>query len=188
MWNHDKVKSFKKSNLWRDCQLWPVEQNMSVPFSSAFPKPSCPSKSWSGLGFKSPNTQGAVGDFCEVVSYMMGLHGEIWAKNQWKMKSLGQMVTKLFSSPTSCNLLIPWSRKKSYNSLRPLTQLETTLLPCLCYWYSLGPHRAEEVSVLPTAVWRASFVLETQSNDIPPTGLRQPTPAPSPRIIPAQVC
>ena len=165
-----------------------MEQNISVPFSSAFPKPSSPSKSWPDLGFKSPNTQGVVGDFCEVVSYMMGLHEEIWARNQWEMKGLSQMIIKLFSNPTFCNLLIPWSREKSYNSLRPLKQLETTLLLCLCYWYSLGPHMAEEVRFLPTAVWRASFVLETQSNDIPPTGLRQPTPAPSPRIIPAQVC
>ena len=47
----------------------------------------------------------------------------------------------LFQLPHSVNF---WfhkvGRKKNYNSLRPLKQLEATPLLYLCYWYSPRPH------------------------------------------------
>lgn len=75
-------------------------------------------------------------------------------------------------------------RKK--NDLRPLKQLETTLL-LSCAADIPQDHMAEEVTILSTAVWRASLVLEDKGT-IFPHYFRQPTPASSLRIIPAQIC
>jgi len=46
---------------------------------------------------------------------------------------------------------------------------------------------AKEATILSAAVWRASLILEDKRMLVPHY-LRQPTPASSRRIIPAQIC